>query len=315
MAHHVEARHDDSDGAFLPPLRTIGFNPKLTLNDSLLAQSYVEAYDLSYPEAVMRIDDEIRELKQHLENDGSYELFDIGLLRLNDDGAYEFEPCEAGILTPSLYGLSSFEMKSVAELDRELETQNLIEEKTAVPTLALQTQAFATSISADEVDEPRNRQVSMWRNLAVACIALLVFLLFPAPLANNSLVQESSIDTSLLQRIMPKNVTIVDNHRGDTTRPRPKAPQMLSKNNKAQSSTLQKTSGYTLVLASKITRRNASEYIDQLHKKGFNEADIYIKGKSTKVIFGNYATQGEAYACLNKLHEKEPFAEAWVMKR
>ena len=41
MAHHVEARHDDSDGAFLPPLRTIGFNPKLTLNDSLLAQSYV----------------------------------------------------------------------------------------------------------------------------------------------------------------------------------------------------------------------------------------------------------------------------------
>lgn len=315
MAHHVEARHDDSDGAFLPPLRTIGFNPKLTLNDSLLAQSYVEAYDLSYPEAVMRIDDEIRELKQHLENDGSYELFDIGLLRLNEDGAYEFEPCEAGILTPSLYGLSSFEMKSVAELDHELETENLIEGQAAVPTLALQTQAFATSISADEADEPKNRQVYMWRNLAVACIALLVFLLFPAPLANNSLVQESSIDTSLLQRIMPKNVTIVDNHRRDTTVQRHTAPQTLSKNNKAQTATLQETSGYTLVLASKITRRNASEYIDQLHKKGFNEADIYIKGKSTKVIFGNYATQGEAYASLNKLHEKEPFAEAWVMKR
>ena len=49
-------------------------------------------------------------MKQHLENEGSYELNDIGTLSLNEDGNYEFVPCEAGMLTPELYGLSSFEI-------------------------------------------------------------------------------------------------------------------------------------------------------------------------------------------------------------
>ena len=115
MTHHVEARYDERDNMFLPPLRTLGFNPQLNINDSLLAQSYIEAYDISYPEALQRIEDEVNELRQHLQNEGSYELNDIGLLELNDEGKYVFTPCEAGILTPALYGLSSFEMKPLEQ--------------------------------------------------------------------------------------------------------------------------------------------------------------------------------------------------------
>ena len=46
----------------------------------------------------------------HLQNDGSYEMNDIGTLAFNEDGHYVFTPCEAGILTPSLYGLGAYEM-------------------------------------------------------------------------------------------------------------------------------------------------------------------------------------------------------------
>ena len=70
MTHHLEARFDDEDNLFLPPQRTLGFNPQLKLNDSLLAQSYVEAYDISYPEAVRRIESEVSEMKQYLANEG-----------------------------------------------------------------------------------------------------------------------------------------------------------------------------------------------------------------------------------------------------
>ena len=45
VVHHVCACYDEGDGLFLPPQRTLGFNPVLKMNDSLLAQSYVEAYD------------------------------------------------------------------------------------------------------------------------------------------------------------------------------------------------------------------------------------------------------------------------------
>ncbi|MDE5570793.1 MAG: hypothetical protein K2I86_01860, partial [Prevotella sp.] len=45
MTHEVSARYDAEDRMFLPPLRTLGFNPQLRMNDSVLVQSYVEAYD------------------------------------------------------------------------------------------------------------------------------------------------------------------------------------------------------------------------------------------------------------------------------
>ena len=101
MAHHVDARYDGRDSMFLPPLRTIGFNPQLKINDSLLAQSYVEAYDISYPEALRRIEEEVNEIRQVLENTGKYEFNNIGTIYLNDHGNYSFDPCEAGLLTPS----------------------------------------------------------------------------------------------------------------------------------------------------------------------------------------------------------------------
>ena len=85
MAHHVEARYDEEDCIFLPPLRTLGFNPQLKINDSLLAQSYIEAYDISYPEAIQRIEDEVNELTQHLQNEGRYELNNIGILAVSHD--------------------------------------------------------------------------------------------------------------------------------------------------------------------------------------------------------------------------------------
>ena len=122
MTHHVEAHYDADDQMFLPPLRTLGFNPQLTMNDSLLVQSYIEAYDISYPEALRRIESEVEELKQHIETAGYYELNDIGGLSLNEEGKYLFTPCEAGILTPELYGLSSFEITPV-----ETETAVVVE--------------------------------------------------------------------------------------------------------------------------------------------------------------------------------------------
>ena len=124
MAHHVEAKYDDKNQIFLPPLRTIGFNPQLKMNDSLLAQSYVEAYDISYPEALIRIEDEVNELKQRLEIEGNFTLTDIGTLTLTEDGKYNFEPCEAGTLTPSLYGLSNFDFPMLQEVETTQDITN-----------------------------------------------------------------------------------------------------------------------------------------------------------------------------------------------
>ena len=74
MAHHIAASYDEKSHIFLPPTRTVGFNPRLTMNDSVLAQDYVSCYDLSYPEALKRIESEVDEFRQMiLGEDGGHE--------------------------------------------------------------------------------------------------------------------------------------------------------------------------------------------------------------------------------------------------
>ena len=239
MAHHVDARYEESEGLFLPPLRTLGFNPQLRLNDSLLAQSYIEAYDISYPEALRRIANEVEELKQHLSNEGCYELNDLGTIYVNDEGRYEFSPCEAGILTPSLYGLSSFEMaraeaKAMPEMPSLTAVGAQVKPLEPVVEVENQTPEVEQPAADDADDTPTARtisiKVSVLRNLAAACIAVVAFLLFPKQLtpSTSQNAYNGGINTELLQRLMPRNLTI-ENAPATAKAETPKAPVTVAK--------------------------------------------------------------------------------------
>jgi hypothetical protein len=233
MAHHVDARYDGRDSMFLPPLRTIGFNPQLQMNDSLLALSYVEAYDISYPEALNRIADEVTEMRQTLENSGKFELNDIGTIILNEDGNYTFEPCEAGILTPELYGLGGLNMLPLAQISAE-EVQKTEDSAASIIEMPAKTVennrtesevknqdsnqkmesglSVNNSVFVNEEEESNAEFISIkksWlRNIAAACIALIAFFTYSSPLGTPT-VQKSQIDTGMLNRIMPKEINKV----------------------------------------------------------------------------------------------------------
>ena len=66
VAHHLTAKYDETECLFLPPYRTLGFNPQLKVNDSLLAQSFVEAYDIAFPEAMRQIEEEVEAIHRTL---------------------------------------------------------------------------------------------------------------------------------------------------------------------------------------------------------------------------------------------------------
>ena len=71
---------------------------------------------------------------------------------------------------------------------------------------------------------------------------------------------------------------------------------------------------YTIVLASYVGKANAEEYVNQLGKNGFNEAQYVRKGKVGRVIYSGYTTEQEAQNALASLRKKSnDFTEAWVM--
>ena len=317
MAHYVSAIYDQTDGTFLPPKRTVGFNPKLTINDSLLTQSYVEAYDISYPDACKRIEEEVRELKGHLENEGFYELTDIGVLRVNSEGHYEFSPCEAGILTPSLDGLGAFEMKALAPAVKETQEG----EKAAAPSVAVLpvTQSSDSEEKAMTKRDKRDaRLIALWRNLAVACIAMIVFLLLPTRLSNGQGVIESRVNTDLLQPILPQQKTFGEKSVGETVKnANVKALIQKSKQDSAVKATRTAQAvetGYTIVLASHVSRVNAEAYVQKLHQRGLDSAKVLMLRGSRKVVYGRYPSAHEAQKVRNQLASHEEFAQGWVME-
>ena len=341
MAHQVDARYDGTDNMFLPPLRTIGFNPQLKLNDSLLAQSYTEAYDISYPEALNRLEEEVAEIRQRLESTGKFELNNIGTIFLNENGNYTFEPCEAGILTPSLYGLGGFNMlplsslqnnasesteaarenqRTAIEVELKAEKNNAEKncEKAEVSKLALTPSVFDEEEDDEESAEFIQIKKSVLRNAIAACIAIILFFTISTPLSKPN-VQMGKVDTSMLTRLMPKEMTNNGNNPEKLVLSKSKEASNESASNDAESLSIQESTKnakpyYGIVLASRVTKRNAATYVEQLQKQGVKGAKVVISATNVKVVYGNYETESQAYKSLHELRDQEPFADGWITK-
>ena len=341
MTHHIEARYDEHDSMFLPPLRTLGFNAQLNINDSLLVQSYIEAYDISYPEALQRIEDEVEELKQHLQNEGSYELNDIGVLTLNDDGNYVFTPCEAGILTPALYGLSSFEMKplqtTAAQVVKAVPpvTEQPVEtpQQPAAQIFDLGDQTPEKEVENTEDNDVVRIKFSWIRNaVAVAAILLAVFFL-AMPTGKTDMMQRTisninngllfgmmSEDTNMSKIEIQKKVTRKETSRSENTQ---KTDSIAKSVADAQAKSVADAQAesvadsprkYCIVLASCVSIRNANSFIERLQEKGYEQAEVFERNNIRRVIYGHYPSEEAAHDDLRRFHRHSETAEAWLME-
>lgn len=340
-AHHVEARFDESDDVFLPPLRTLGFNQQLKINDSLLVQSYIEAYDISYPEALRRIEGEVEELRQRLANDGYYEMTDIGVLEMNEDGNIIFTPCEAGILTPGLYGLSSFEMQPLMAEESTASASSTQVQKPNVEPTPITTTVFdqvgqkeetsANDAGQDtDTDEDAEKticiKVSWLRNAGIAAAAavLLFFVIFPISHSGLKNVNIGDFNgTSFFSKLMPKdsqmnniNISEIKASAKDSSRQSVKdSVKDIVKDSIKVIEPKVKSDTFCIVLASCIPQKNAERYVEQLHKKGFDKAYAMVNKKMVRVIYGNYTSETDAYNDLQKIRSNDEFEQAWILKK
>ena len=311
VAHHIDARYDEDDHTFVPPIRTLGFNPQLKMNDSLLVQSYIEAYDISYPEALRRIEDEVAELRSHLETAGFYELTDIGILRLNREGNLEFEPCEAGILTPSLYGLSSFAIEQL------------------VPKAKITTVPKAQQVKAEDSlpDESAITIKMSWlRNAVAVAAAFIAFIMIGTPVSNSdkrSDVRQSSFITTSVPHSSAKNVQEPTPAQKATPSDQPQTniaaseESPLTQDIAIEENQENKGGVFCIVMASQVTERNANTFVSILQEQGYPDARIIISGpkKIRRVVYGSYISYTEAASTLQQLRKKSRlFRETWVME-
>ena len=107
IAHNRQAEFNESENLFSSPARIIGFNPQLVMNDGLLVQTYMQAYNTDFPDATRKIENIVSALKEQLYQKGEVLLPNVGTLYYTMKGTYVFEPSSEKFFTPYLYGLDS----------------------------------------------------------------------------------------------------------------------------------------------------------------------------------------------------------------
>lgn len=318
VTQYVPARRVADEQIFLPPCRSVGFNPELAINDGLLAQSYMHAYDSTYPESVKLIADAVAQLKAELTERGEYTLHGIGRLCLGIDGRYNFEPCEAGVISPELYGLDSLSIPVVSSDESEAEEH------------AASTTAKIKRLKPVVKRTERNYTISLNRELvnyvAAAVVAVLFYFIWATPVADSNLMESQQAAIICEQLFAPTAAKTQQAQQPATPAPVANAEQVAAPanevpatseasgaNDKPEQATLA-NGRYTIVLASAIPQKNANELTEKLKTQGQAEAQTYVRGKMVRVVYGNYANREEAQQALRTMHAHSEFSQAWVMQ-
>lgn len=316
IAHHVVAKYDEQDGMFIPPMRVLGFNPSLTsINDSLLAQSYIDTFDVSYPEALKMIEDEVSQLKSALHADGSFKLASIGELRINQEGKVEFYPNEYGIFSPSLYALPIVDItytrlsSANRPAPQEAQLQETVEEE----------QMTAEPQDTDTHDSDTVSIKKTWVGYAAAVVlSLVLFFFMTDPISNSSgtLYVSQSPNEAMIHLISNANNELKGTKKTVAeSSPAEKQVKKEVPSEKPVEKPAITNKPFCIVLASKVSMKNAEYFVNQLKRQGIDSVEIYRHNNITRVVYGNYDDETSAQSALRSLRNKEVFKQSWVYKK
>lgn len=341
IAHRQQAVISQT-GEFQPPRRTIGFNPQLVMNDGLLVQSYMQAYNTDFPDATRRIEKVVTEMKDQLYKQGQVTLPHVGTIYYNMNGGYTFEPASSSFFTPGLYGLENFTLPA-------LKTLPATEPK---------------EYKLPEINRPANEKKRHFslrhftRNVVAIAAAVCLFFVLSVPVENTYMddanyaslgsfsmfdaIRNQSVATSIqtkttsqtapqkkvqkqkkAQRVRNNVNTlkpvVVKTEKIAAAPAAPKETQSAVKKTApaqpaatpAPATATGKKKAY-IIVASLTTHNDAQQEVKRLQKKGYPNCKILETDGRFRVALDGYANSGEAYKKVQELRNQEEFKSAWV---
>ena len=332
VAHLTPAVSVEEGNVFIPPIRTIGFNPQLRLNDGLLVQSYMAVYDTDFSDATKIVEEKVAELVALLHNEGRADLQNIGELRYTIHDTYEFISYEDRITTPYLYGLGSFEM-------RKLSVSRLVDTKVLEPIIQKRKKSYEIRV---------NR--AFLRNAVAAVAAVALFFLLSTPIENtyierNNYAQLLSLDlfetienrsvaftpVKLTNEFQQKVKRTIKKHNAKAAvvaKPiavkevkvsKPVVTELKKENLQVQvkeTNQIKKTENhFYIIVAGGIAMKDAEKMAQQLNSKGFTDAKVLDYDGKIRVSILSCSTREEANKQLLKFRENASYKNAWLLTK
>ncbi len=325
IAHYQSAYFDEKSNTFFPPQRIIGFNPKLIMNDGLLVQSYMNYLATDFSDANLHIENEVDMLNEKLYNEGSVTLTNIGTITCNVDGTLAFVPSEKRIDTPNLYGLTDFQC-SIVTSQKKVTTatgrnigNNFIGTALGIAVALILFFFLSVPVENSYVESDNYAYLGdagLFNSIKSKSFVGNVF---------NSTSSESSSDksesatnniTSISQDIESDKAKVEDveiKHDDIIETP---TSEIEENNIVEEVKPIQiDEKKFHVIISSTTSEKEAEMLVNQLHKKGYNQATI-VSGRGVykyRVSICNLNDEASAYQQINQFKANKTFMDAWVL--
>ena len=104
---------------FMPPHRTMGFNPQITVDDALLLSEYIDEQQFTYEEAGKALRKDVAKLRHELSAKGIVRFGELGTFSMNVTGGISFDPAPNGIDDPYNFGFEPIAMPLLSQIDKK----------------------------------------------------------------------------------------------------------------------------------------------------------------------------------------------------
>lgn len=292
---------ENTHDILLPPTRTIGFNPSLTINDGLLVQSYMHHYDASYPQAFKQMEFDIKQMLQSLNNKGSYTFANIGTVKLDIHQRLQFTAQDKSFVAPHFFGLPQLKLQSVAECQNQRDIRTALTDTTTITSVK-------TKDNKKESVKTDRRSLHRWIDIAISAAAAIVlfFALFHntlnTPKASQPVMVSSCVASSSSDAINATDVQTSE-------------PTISTEESTEVEAVAVPVTEYAIILASGVTLANAENYINKMQSQGYESIRLFTQNNYHRIAFEFYKDRETASQELLKLRQKSSeFADAWIME-
>ena len=308
ITSYISSKWSKDENLFLPPYRSVWFNPHLKEDDDLFVSTLVQRYNISRADAILLCTEYLEEVYQELEENGTVDIGSIGtFIKESEEAPLIFAPTLSGIETPDIYGLDSVQLPLLSAQETDMQTTELKHADHA--------------IHSDKKHITIRIRRSIINYVTAAAAAVVLFLGFPTPAHNTGMTEEQKAETDFFMPANLRPMPAVSASPKGLVQEEDAQPMIESEDVTEEESIDTSTAtikseqpSYAIVLASSISMKNAQSYVASLQNRG-HKAEILSRGKMIRVIIPGFHSADEVHQAIKQMQsQSNEFSKAWTLK-
>lgn len=313
-----------------PRSKKIAFNQNLLTNDGLLAEYISRKEKCTYAEAILKIQETVKELQHRLTEKNTFQLDGIGSFRFDTENKLIFSVQKNESFLYDSYGLKP--VKAVP-LTLVSDKPKIMEKEEEIVPVTADAEAEPETETTEEKAVRRKRKVSIpFIAVSVLVIAFAGLTMYLAsqnatlPFLHNDGSQTASfIDSSSESAATNEESTTAESTEAESSSSQSSTEEVPATNESSSASTentsspssevSQADAGYYIIAGAFGVEENAEKLLTTLKESGYNDAQLAGKTSSGGLLRVAYLKADNLNDAETKLSEiKDKNLEGWILK-